>query len=182
MHCVNTKRTHDAAEVYHGVPSLHDAKSATLHLEGGSEPWPIASERELGLREASKSVADPSRAVQKNRNLLEGLLARHWPELPRVLDLGSVTHLKLLIEFGSAKQVAARPEEARVFMRRAGGTMLREEKIAQVVTKAFTSSGVRPVGAEVETLQEIAGKRDAVGHEQRQEEVRGAHRRRRSGS
>jgi hypothetical protein len=37
------KRTHDAAEVYDGVPSLHDAKSAAiiakLHIDGVSTPW-----------------------------------------------------------------------------------------------------------------------------------------------
>lgn len=53
---VNPKRTHDAAEVYDGVPSLHDAKSATLvtklHFEGGSESWPMATDRERGLRAA----------------------------------------------------------------------------------------------------------------------------------
>jgi hypothetical protein len=36
-------RTDDAAEVYDGVPSLHDAKSAAiiakLHLDGVSTPW-----------------------------------------------------------------------------------------------------------------------------------------------
>lgn len=41
---VNPKKTNDAKEVYDGVPSIHDAKSAAvigwLHLEGKSEPWP----------------------------------------------------------------------------------------------------------------------------------------------
>lgn len=158
---VNPKRTHDAAEVYDGVPSLHDAKSATivakLHLEGGSELWPIASERERGLRAALQVLTIYQKQFQKNRNRLESLLARYWPELPRVLELGSVTLLKLLIEFGSAEQVAIRPEEARAFMRRVGGRMLKEEKIADVISQAETSFGVRPVMAEVEALQEIAG-------------------------
>jgi len=39
---VSPKRVHDAAEVYDGVPSLHDAKSAYLiarmHLDGASTP------------------------------------------------------------------------------------------------------------------------------------------------
>ena len=37
------KRVHDAAEVYDGVPSLHDAKAAyligRLHWQGVSRPW-----------------------------------------------------------------------------------------------------------------------------------------------
>lgn len=158
---VNPKRTHDAAEVYDGVPSLHDAKSATLvaklHLEGGSEPWPVATDQERGLRAALRVLTIYQKQFQKNRNRLEGLLARHWPELPRVLDLGSVTLLSVLIEFGSAAQVAARPEEARTFMRRKGGTMLSDGKISNVVEQAFTSFGVPPIAAEVEALQEVAG-------------------------
>lgn len=158
---VNPKRTHDAAEVYDGVPSLHDAKSATLvaklHLEGCSEPWPMATDRERGLRAALRVLTIYQKQFQKNRNRLESLLARHWPELPRVLDLGSVTLLSVLIEFGSAAQVAARPEEARQFMRRTGGAMLSDEKISSVVEQAFTSFGVPPVAAEVEALQAIAG-------------------------
>ena len=45
---VSPKRVHDAAEVYDGVPSLHDAKSAYLigrvHLDGASAPWEELSE------------------------------------------------------------------------------------------------------------------------------------------
>jgi transposase len=40
---ISPKRVHDAAEIYDGVPSLHDAKAAYLigrmHLEGVSQPW-----------------------------------------------------------------------------------------------------------------------------------------------
>jgi transposase len=50
---ISPKRVHDAAELYDGVPSLHDAKAAyligRLHLEGVSQPWaePSASRRAL---------------------------------------------------------------------------------------------------------------------------------------
>ena len=50
---VNPKRSHDAAEVYDGVPSLHDAKSAAivakLHLDAASERWAIRSDQEREL-------------------------------------------------------------------------------------------------------------------------------------
>lgn len=43
IYLVSPKRVHDAAEVYDGVPSLHDAKAAyligRLHAEGVSKPW-----------------------------------------------------------------------------------------------------------------------------------------------
>jgi transposase len=50
---ISPKRVHDAAELYDGVPSLHDAKAAyligRLHLEGVSQPWqePSAQRRTL---------------------------------------------------------------------------------------------------------------------------------------
>ena len=41
------KRVHDAAEVFDGVPSTHDAKAAVLiarlHLDKASKRWPMAS-------------------------------------------------------------------------------------------------------------------------------------------
>jgi hypothetical protein len=48
------KRTHDAREVYDGVDSLHDAKSAyvvsRLHLEGSTRPWLNKSDEEREMR------------------------------------------------------------------------------------------------------------------------------------
>ena len=45
---VSPKRAHDAAEVYDGVPSQHDAKAAAiiakLHLDGASEQWPLRTD------------------------------------------------------------------------------------------------------------------------------------------
>jgi hypothetical protein len=50
------KRTHDAVEVYDGVPSLHDAKSAAiiakLHLDRFSTPWGQLSEEKRELKAA----------------------------------------------------------------------------------------------------------------------------------
>ena len=51
---VSAKRSHDAAEVYDGVPSSHDAKSAAiiakLHRDGASELWPLRTESQRDLR------------------------------------------------------------------------------------------------------------------------------------
>jgi transposase len=54
---VSGKRTHDAAEVYDGVPSLHHAKSAAiiakLHMDGGvSVPWTALPEEKRELKAA----------------------------------------------------------------------------------------------------------------------------------
>ena len=49
---ISPKRVHDAAEIYDGVPSLHDAKAAyligRLHLEGVSQPWAKSPRRSAG--------------------------------------------------------------------------------------------------------------------------------------
>ncbi len=87
IHLVSPKRVHDAAEVYDGVPSLHDAKAAyligRLHWEGASKPWREAPEHR---REQQALVAELDLYQgehRRNLNRLEALLSRHWPELGR---------------------------------------------------------------------------------------------------
>src|SRR3954467_15864453 len=85
------KRVHDAAEVYDGVPSLHDAKSAAiiakLHLDGASTPWgPLSAEK----RELKAAIATMDLYRQQHQRLihsLESSLARCWPELTEHLEL-----------------------------------------------------------------------------------------------
>ena len=61
---VSGKRTHDAAEVYDGVPSLHDAKSAAiiakLHLDGASAAWGPLSEEKRELKAARPMASSAS--------------------------------------------------------------------------------------------------------------------------
>jgi hypothetical protein len=93
---------------------------------------------------------------QQNRNRLEGLLARHWPELPRVLDLGSVTLLELLIAFGSPQQLARRRSEAEALMLRVGGRWLQAAKVTTVLNEAATTFGLPPTDEECWAIGEIA--------------------------
>lgn len=157
---VNPKRSHDAAEVYDGVPSLHDAKSAgiigKLHLDGASEAWPIRSTSERELSSALRVLKVHEQEARRNRNRLEGLLARHWPELPRILDLDSATLMELLIEFGGPSGVAEKEAKARNLMRRVGGHFLCAEKIDAVIECAMSSFGLHMIEEEQRTLQVIA--------------------------
>ena len=161
VHRVNPKRSHDAAEVFDGVPSLHDAKSASiiakLHLEGLSEAWPPRTEHERDLAAALAVLKVHEKQYRENRNRLEALLARHWPELPRELDLGSATLLAVLAEFGSARQVTGRRAEAATCMRRIGGRFLDPVRVKKVLDDAATSFGVDPSEGERATIQAIAG-------------------------
>lgn len=157
---VNPKRSHDAAEVYDGVPSLHDAKSAAivakLHLEHISEPWPVTSEHERALSAALQVLSIFERQFRQNRNRLEALLARHWPELPRELDLGSATLLEVLMEFGSAQELTRRRADAEELMSRIGGRFLDSARVTAVLNASATSFGLQPTDEERSALQVIA--------------------------
>lgn len=175
---VNPKRSHDAAEVYDGVPSLHDAKSAAvvakLHLDGASEPWPVANHQERALSAALRVLEIYQKQFQQNRNRLEALLARHWPELPRVLELDSATLLELLVKYPSPQDVTQHRAEAEALMRRVGGRFLSPEKIATVLEQAARSFGLEPTAEERRTLRAIAAEarrcQQAAGSEKRRVE------------
>ncbi len=95
---MSPKRTHDAREIYDGVPSLHDAKAAylvgRLHLDGVSQRWwePAAQRRELSAAVAELELHQSS--YQRHLNRLEAPLSRHWPEVLGRLGLDSVTLLR----------------------------------------------------------------------------------------
>ena len=158
---VSGKRTHDASEVYDGVPSLHDAKCAgilaKLHVDGVSARWLPATEDKRGLR-AAVDLMD----LHQERSLqlvhrLESWLARHWPELPELLDLTTASLLALLSRIGGPRDVAADPEGARRLLRGMSHGLMDQNKIDQVVESAAHSVGVPLLPRERDTLMAIAG-------------------------
>lgn len=157
---VNPKRVHDAAEVYDGVPSLHDAKAATLiarlHLGGVSEPWPLEPEHQRRLAAMLRVLEIHEKEVRRNRNRLEGLLARHWPGAASIMSLDSATMLELLIEFGGPVAVVEREDEARELMREVGGCFLSQKKIDSLVDSARESLGVPQLDEELELVRVVA--------------------------
>lgn len=160
VHRVSPKRSHDAAEVYDGVPSLHDAKSAgivgKLCLDGACEAWPAKDDVRRGLEAELRLLEVHEKQFESNRNRLEGLLARYWPELPGLLALDSVTLLELLSQYGGPGGVRARPEEASALMRRVGGHFLPADKEEAVVRAARTTLGVPPIREETELVRCVA--------------------------
>jgi len=70
---VSPKRSHDAAEVYDGVPSLHDAKSsaivAKLHLDSASERWAIRTDEAREL-DAAACLATACRSLKGFNDVL----------------------------------------------------------------------------------------------------------------
>ncbi len=156
---VSPKRCHDAAEVFDGVPSMHDAKASAiigrLHLDGLSEEWLMADDSQRELTAVIRTMEMYDDAYYRNINRLEGHIARYWPELTRFLKLQSATLLELLKEFGSPASVAQLSQEAGKLMKKTGGACLKEEKIKAVLESAPTSLGVKSIEAERKQVQEI---------------------------
>jgi transposase len=149
---INAKRVHDAAEVYDGVPSSHDAKAAAiigkLHLDGKSRPWPERTDADRQFKAATKLMMHFHDQVQQNTGKLEGELARYWPELSEILELGSPTMLAVLAEFGGPRQVAKEMGRARALIKKVGKNFLKESKIEGVLESATKTLGVPMVEEE----------------------------------
>ena len=157
---ISPKRVHDAAEIYDGVPSLHDAKAAyligRLHWEGVSQPWaePSASRRALSAQLGLLDLYQER--WQRSLNRLEALLSRHWPEASRILDLGSVSLLTLLGTYGDAAQVAAHAEAAAALVQRTGRAGLGRETIEQLLNSARHTVGLACIEAERQAVRVLA--------------------------
>jgi len=157
---VSPKWCHDMAEVYDGVPSLHDGKSAAivakLHADGRSEPWPVRSDHERRLTAALRKLEIHEKVFRQNRNRLANLLARHWPELTETLDLGTATLLELLAEYGGPAAVREHERAAAGLMRKVGGRFLAADKVDTVIRCAGSTLGVPQLEEERHLVQSIA--------------------------
>lgn len=160
VYLVSPKKTFDAKELYDGVPSMHDGKSAyvigRLHLDGNSKLWKEMPEKQRELNAFVGTFGGYKKAYQRNLNLLEGKLARHWPEVLPLLSLDSVTLEGLLIEYGTAHAIAANIYKAKELMVRIGRSGLRDEKIKDVLSSAQHTLGVPCIEAEREAMQALA--------------------------
>ena len=157
---VSAKRSHDATEVYDGVPSSHDAKSAAiiakLHQDGASELWPLREQGQRDLRALVKRMDLFHKQFHDSLNHLEGHMARYWPELGEYLDFTRVTFLSLIQEFAGPEQVAAQGDRAAQFMRSVGGRFLQSKKIQEVIGSSRETTGVHMTPEEAESLRLLA--------------------------
>ena len=157
---VSPKRVHDAAELYDGVPSLHDAKSAYLiarvHLDGASARWEAlsASRRDQHALVAELDLYQGQ--YQANLNRLEAYLNRHWPEVVRILAVNTVSLQTLIGEYGDPGQVAGHREAAARLLRRSGRGLLSTEKIAQALDSSETTLGVVCTAGERHLLRTLS--------------------------
>ncbi len=157
---ISPKRTNDAKEIYDGIPSLHDAKSAyiigRLHLECASGLWEDLPEQRRELNALLGVLGMHQKHFERNRNHLEALLSRHWPEVSSLLKPDSVSLLALLAEYGGPRWIAANKGRAEKLMRRVGRIGLSREKLEQVMVSAGNTIGVPCVEAERHYLRELA--------------------------
>ena len=160
VYMASPKRVHDAAEIYDGVPSLHDAKAAyligRLHLEEGSRPWATISVVRKDLRAAIEIMDLHRDQQQRDLNRLEGLPARHWPEATGLLNHGSIAMLSLLECYGSPANITANRAAARQRMRRTGRGFLKDDKITQLLDSAEATLGLACSDLETRYLQAVA--------------------------
>ena len=160
IHQASAKRVHDASEVYDGVPSLHDAKSASIlsrfYYDGLTKPWIEQSDKERELSALRREYEIHQSQHQRNLNRLEAYLSRHWPEVCDFLSLDSAALEGLLECYGSAQRIAENAEQAKHKMRCRGGRFLNQEKIEQVINSASTTLGVPCTEAERVYLQALA--------------------------
>mgnify|MGYP000011001844 FL=1 len=157
---MNAKRVKDASEIYDGVPSMHDAKSATiitrLHRDGLSKLWVELNDDERTMNALRREYDMHQSQYQRNQGRLEAYLSRHWPEVSYLLSPDSVTLEKLLIEYGSPASIAADAKNAANNMRLWGKHLLSDGKIEAVISSACNSLGQPCIESELRYLQALA--------------------------
>lgn len=160
VHQASAKRVHDATEVYDGVPSLHDAKSASIiarfYLDRLTKPWRELTNNERQLNALRREYEIHQSQYQRNQNRLEAYLSRHWPEVTYLLSSQSVALEQLLMKYGSPEDVAAHTKEAQQVIKKASRSMLKPEKITAIVQSATMTLGVPCIEAEKQYLQALA--------------------------
>lgn len=159
---VSPKRSHDAAEVYDGVPSLHDAKSAAiiskLHLDGASEKWEMKTAHERDLVAMLTSLDMLSSQFYQNTNRLEAIMAKHWPEVGKYIKFSQKTFLGMISQIGGPFEVAANEGEAKSLMERVGGHFLSKTKIERIIEISKKTIGLSLTKGELTELKRLGAR------------------------
>jgi transposase len=163
VHMVSPKHTHDIAEVFDGVPSMHDPKAArALAFLASVRPtrvWKPDSEAKREVRALLDQREPLAKTIALHHGHLEGMLARHWPELGLFIDVHQQrSWMPFLLAYTGPQAVAAEPEAAAETLHTASRTQLAPQRITMIVDSARTTVGV-PM-----TENEQARLRSSVAH------------------
>lgn len=158
---VSGKASNDYAEILDGVPSQHDGKDSAVVAElaafGKATPWPYQSRNDADAELAywAGKMDDQQRLQNFWLGNVEAVLARFWPELPRVLKLNSVTLLSLVAHYGGPAALLADPE-ARKQLQQWGRGSLKSTTLDEVLASAATSCGAPQNAYEIKAAQDYA--------------------------
>lgn len=156
---LSPKKTHDAAELFDGVPSQHDAKDSTvlarLHAQGLSRMWSPRTDQRRELQALMSKREMYAQSQERGFGKLEGLMARHWPEFGQYLD---VREQRCALELLATNPNPAKwePQQMEQQLRQGSRGRLRDDKIAGVVHSAARTTGVPMLPAEHELVREVA--------------------------
>ena len=154
------KRVHDAAEVYDGVPSLHDAKSAyviaRLYFENTCSLWVVESDTQRELHALTRQYDLHGKSYRRLLNQTEALLMRHWPELIQSFNLDSVALETLLLEYGNPDQLLAQKHEVHALIRQVTRGKTTQATLDAFILSCEESMGVPLLKAEQDYLQCLA--------------------------
>jgi len=158
---VSPKRTHDSQELFDGVRSLHDPKSAVLVAKlcamGLSTPWSAPPPTRVRLRALVDLRQHEQRHEEMSFGRLEGVLVRHWPEFGQWMDVREQrSALRLLSAYPSPARVAQAPEEVTLLLRRASRSQLSAQAVAGVIAGACATVGVPMVPEEEQFVRTLA--------------------------
>lgn len=158
---VSGKGVSDYKEIFDGVPSQHDGKDAAIISEltsmGKGTAWPYTEDTEFDqqLRHQIKRREAFHSEMKSWAGKLEGMLAKHWPELCKLLKSSSKTLLMICAHYAGPKDLLADPDvEQR--LRQWGRTFLTASKIKLVIESARNTTGIPLTKVDKKWLQEIA--------------------------
>lgn len=158
---VSPKRTYDSRELFDGVPSLHDPKSAALiaklQAHDLSTPWTPPATHVTRLRALVDLRLFEHQRQEMAFGKLEAALARHWPEFGRWMNVREQScALQLLVTFPNPAEVAQAQDKAASLLREASRGRLSEEAVKGVLDDAQKTFGVPMVPEEVRYVRTIA--------------------------
>jgi len=174
---MNNEIVHDAAKLYDGAASKHDAKDACViawehaHRPHRSARWLELSEDRRSIRALTTQRELFDEPLRRLISKMEPLLARHFPELEKFFDLGRrKTPYRLLEAFGSpAGIVEAGTEQMTHFLRKAARRQPEAELVRDLLHAARTTTGMAPVATELQLIRmmsseilRLMGMRDEV--------------------
>ena len=158
---LNPKKTHDAKELFDGVPSQHDAKDATviarLHAQKLSRPWEPPSDQERTLRALVSQREIHAEHLEQMHGQLEALQARHFPEFEQHLDLrGQKSAMRLLVDYPSAGQMAQDKKGVETLVGRHSRGRIGPDKLQGLLEAAQNTQGVPMLKGEADLVSAVA--------------------------